>query len=71
MSSCPCLSFESILLWAIGYDLNERPYPGDITRVSRVARMLAVMEGITGMFCVAMLVARLVSIRTAKFLASK
>jgi hypothetical protein len=33
--------------------------------------MLAVMEGITGMFCVAMLVARLVSIRTAKFLASK
>lgn len=44
---------------------------GDITPVSRAARMLAVMEGITGMFYVAILVARLVSIHTAKFVSSR
>lgn len=44
---------------------------GDITPVSRVARMLAVMEGITGMFYVALLVARVVSIHTAKFVSAK
>jgi hypothetical protein len=35
---------------------------GDITPASRVARMLSVMEAVTGMFYVAVLVARLVSI---------
>jgi len=35
---------------------------GDITPVSRVAKMLCVTEAITGMFYVAVLVARLVSI---------
>lgn len=34
---------------------------GDITPVSRLARMLSVMEAVTGMFYVAVLVARLVS----------
>jgi hypothetical protein len=46
------LSF--VTLSTVGY--------GDVTPVSRGARMLAVMEAITGMFYVAILVARLVSI---------
>lgn len=46
--------FSFVTLSTIGY--------GDITPVSRVARMLCVMEAITGMFYVAVLVARLVSI---------
>jgi uncharacterized membrane protein len=50
--------FSFVTLSTIGF--------GDITPVSRVARMLAVMEAITGMFYVAVLVARLVSIHSAK-----
>jgi voltage-gated potassium channel len=46
--------FSFVTLTTIGF--------GDITPVSRVARMLSVMEAITGMFYVAVLVARLVSI---------
>lgn len=46
--------FSFVTLSTIGY--------GDITPVSRVARMLCVMEAVTGMFYVAVLVARLVSI---------
>jgi len=46
--------FSFVTLSTIGY--------GDITPVSRVAKMLCVMEAITGMFYVAVLVARLVSI---------
>lgn len=46
--------FSFVTLSTIGY--------GDIAPVSRVARMLCVMEAITGMFYVAVLVARLVSI---------
>lgn len=46
--------FSFVTLSTIGF--------GDITPVSRVARMLSVMEAVTGMFYVAVLVARLVSI---------
>ncbi|MEX1119466.1 MAG: potassium channel family protein, partial [Terrimicrobiaceae bacterium] len=52
--------FSFVTLSTIGF--------GDITPVSRMARMLAVMEAITGMFYVAVLVARLVSIHSAKAL---
>jgi hypothetical protein len=37
---------------------------GDITPVSRVARMLAVTEAMTGMFYMAVLIARLVALHT-------
>ena len=50
--------FSFVTLSAIGY--------GDITPVSRVARMLAVTEAVTGMFYVPMLVARLVSIHSSR-----
>lgn len=50
--------FSFVTLSTIGY--------GDITPVSRIARMMAVVEAITGMFYVAVLVARLVSIHSAK-----
>lgn len=48
--------FSFMTLSTVGY--------GDITPVSRVARMLAVMEAITGMFYVAVLIARLVALHT-------
>ena len=48
--------FSFVTLTTIGF--------GDIAPVSRVARMLAVMEAIAGMFYVAVLVARLVSIHS-------
>ena len=50
--------FSYITLSTIGY--------GDIAPISRVARMLCVMEAITGMFYVAILVARLVSIYSSR-----
>lgn len=50
--------FSFVTLSTIGY--------GDITPVIRLTRMLAVMEAITGMFYVAVLVARLVSIHSSK-----
>jgi len=46
--------FSFMTLCTVGY--------GDITPVSKVARMLAVMEAITGLFYVAVLVSRLVAI---------
>jgi len=46
--------FSFVTLSTIGY--------GDITPVTRVAKMLCIMEAVTGMFYVAVLVARLVSI---------
>jgi uncharacterized membrane protein len=55
--------FSFVTLSTIGY--------GDITPVTHEARMLAVMEAITGMFYVAVLVARLVSIHSAKIHSSK
>lgn len=45
--------FSFITLCTVGY--------GDITPVSRVARMLTVIEAITGMFYMAVLISRLVS----------
>jgi hypothetical protein len=49
--------FSFITLCTIGY--------GDITPASKVVRMLAVMEGITGTFYVAILIARLMSLYMA------
>ena len=49
--------FSFITLCTIGY--------GDITPASKVARMLAVMEGITGLFYMAVLVSRLVSMHSS------
>ena len=46
--------FSFITLCTVGY--------GDITPVSRVARMLAVTEAITGLFYMAVLISRLVSV---------
>jgi uncharacterized membrane protein len=54
--------FSFVTLSTIGF--------GDITPVSRVARMLAVMQAITGMFYVAVLISRLVSIHAAKAMES-
>jgi hypothetical protein len=50
--------FSFVTLSTIGY--------GDITPFSRAARVFAIMEAITGMFYVAFLVARLVSIHSAQ-----
>jgi hypothetical protein len=49
--------FSFATLTTIGY--------GDITPVSRVARMLSVMEAVTGMFYVALLISRLVALHTS------
>src|SRR5947207_3794535 len=46
--------FSFVTLSTVGY--------GDITPVSKVARMLAAMEAMTGLFYVAVLIARLVSL---------
>ena len=54
MDSFNAFYLSFVTLSTVGY--------GDITPVSRGAKMLAVMEAITGMFYVAILVARLVSI---------
>jgi hypothetical protein len=49
--------YSFITLSTVGY--------GDITPVANVAKMLAAMEGITGVLYVAVLIARLVSIQAA------
>lgn len=49
--------FSFITLCTIGY--------GDIVPVSKVARMLAVLEGITGLFYMAVLISRLVSLHAS------
>src|SRR5881296_957657 len=49
--------FSFVTLSTVGY--------GDITPVSKVARMLAAMEAMTGLFYVAILIARLVSLYSA------
>jgi voltage-gated potassium channel len=49
--------FSFATLTTIGY--------GDITPTSNIARMLAVMEAVTGMFYIAMLISRLVALHTA------
>jgi len=49
--------FSFITLCTVGY--------GDITPVSHVARMLAAMEGVTGLLYVAVLIARLVALHSA------
>lgn len=54
MDSFHAFYFSFVTLSTVGY--------GDITPLSRGARMLAVMEAVTGMFYVAVLVARLVAL---------
>lgn len=54
MDSFNAFYLSFVTLSTVGY--------GDVTPISRGARMLAVMEAITGMFYIAVLVARLVSI---------
>jgi len=49
--------FSFITLCTVGY--------GDITPVSRGAKMVAVLEAVTGLFYIAMLISRLVSIHSA------
>jgi voltage-gated potassium channel len=49
--------FSFATLTTIGY--------GDITPTSNVARMLAVMEAVTGMFYIAILISRLVALHTS------
>jgi hypothetical protein len=51
------LYFSTITLCTVGY--------GDISPVSKVARMLAAMEAITGPLYLAVLIARLVTLRSA------
>jgi hypothetical protein len=46
--------FSFITLCTVGY--------GDVTPISKMARMLAVMEAITGLFYVAVLISRLVAV---------
>ena len=57
MESFNAFYFSFVTLSTVGY--------GDITPISRGARMLAVMESVTGMLYVAVLVARLVLIYSA------
>ena len=49
--------FSFITLCTVGY--------GDITPVSRVARMLAVTEAVTGLFYIAVLISRLVTLHSS------
>lgn len=56
MDGLTALYFSFITLCTVGY--------GDITPVSRGARMLAVLEAVTGLFYMTVLVSRLVSIYT-------
>ena len=54
--------FSFVTLCTVGF--------GDVTPVSKVARMLAVTEAITGVFYVAVLISRLVAVHSATSLAS-
>jgi Ion channel len=54
MQGFQALYFSFITLSTIGY--------GDIVPVSKLARMLAIVEAVTGMFYVTLLIARLVSL---------
>src|SRR5881409_4404101 len=57
MSGFTGFYFSFVTLSTVGY--------GDITPVSRIARMLAAMEAMTGLLYVAVLIARLVSLYSA------
>jgi voltage-gated potassium channel len=63
LDSFSAFYFSFITLCTVGY--------GDITPVSKVARMLAVVEGITGLFYMAVLISRLVSLHTTEAPASE
>jgi len=52
------LYFSFITICTVGY--------GDIAPISRVARMLAMMEGLTGMFYTAVLISRLVALYSSE-----
>lgn len=57
LDSFSAFYFSFITLCTVGY--------GDITPVSRAARMLAVIEAITGLFYMAVLISRLVSLHAS------
>jgi voltage-gated potassium channel len=57
LDSFTAFYYSFMTLCTVGY--------GDITPVSRVARMLAVTESITGMFYMAVLISRLVSLHSS------
>lgn len=63
MSSFTAFYFSFTSLTTIGF--------GDITAVTPVARMMVVMEAVTGMFYMAVIVATLVSINATKILRKK
>jgi hypothetical protein len=63
MSSFTAFYFSFTSLTTIGF--------GDITPVTPVARMMVVMEAVTGMFYMAVIVATLVSINATKILRKK
>jgi voltage-gated potassium channel len=58
MTNANSFYFSFATISSVGY--------GDITPVTRVARMLAVMEAITGLFFMAVLISRLVSLYSPK-----
>jgi hypothetical protein len=58
MNAFTSLYFSFITLSTVGY--------GDIVPASKVARMLAMVEAMFGMFYMAMLIARLVSLYSSK-----
>jgi hypothetical protein len=57
MDSFSAFYFSFITLCTVGY--------GDIAPVSKVARMLALLEAITGLFYMAVLISRLVSLHAS------
>ncbi|HVI76884.1 MAG TPA: potassium channel family protein, partial [Candidatus Acidoferrum sp.] len=57
MKALNAFYFSFITLSSVGY--------GDITPATKVTRMLAAMEGITGMLYVAVMIARLVALYSA------
>ena len=58
MDAFDALYFSFVTLCTLGY--------GDITPVSRLARMLSILEATTGMFYMSMLIARLVALYSSE-----
>jgi hypothetical protein len=63
MQGFNCIYFSFVTLSTIGY--------GDIVPISPVARMLAITEATSGMFYIAILIARLVALRATEVISSE